>query len=90
MTRLQCGCAKNCLRHFDANDVEQMRLSMRELEKTEHDCMILGILESLRERSDENAHGKNRKRAHFAYRYDGVLICQGAFRHVYELSQKKT
>ena len=62
---------------------------MQELEKTEHDCMILGILESLRERSDENALGKKRKQAHFAYRYDGMLICQGAFRHVYEFSKKK-
>ena len=26
VTRHQCGCAKNCLCHFDANDVEQMRL----------------------------------------------------------------
>ena len=28
LTRHQCGCAKSCLHHLDANDTEQVRLSM--------------------------------------------------------------
>ena len=62
---------------------------MRELERVEHECIILGILESLRDRSEETARGNKRKRALFTYRYDGIVICQGAFRLIYELGKRK-
>lgn len=89
LARHECGCSKNCLDQFDAGEIEQTRLTMRELEQVEHECLILGILESLRERTEENTKGKKRKRSQFTYRYQGVVVCQGAFRHVYELGKRK-
>ena len=50
-----CGCSKNCLDKFNASEVEQMCMNMLELEKNEHECCVLGILESLMERTEETA-----------------------------------
>ena len=83
-----CGCSKNCLRKFDRVTLEQSTLNMREMEKSESDTVLLGILESCRHNTSQNAHGGKRRRESFAYSFQGVEVCVGAFRYAYDIGKK--
>ena len=88
-TRHQCGCSKDCLKAFDAADVEQNQLSMAELAKEEKELLILGLLESARHNVHVTSKGRKRKRQRFAYSFLGVEVCVGAFLYVYGLGKRQ-
>ena len=42
-----CGCHELCYAQFDVSEINQFRLSMKELEKTERDMFLMGKLQLL-------------------------------------------
>lgn len=86
---MRCGCDRHCLSSLDLGAVEANRLSLMELGKSEKEALVLGVLQSCRFDEERTAKGKLRKKASFAYQYDGRRVCVGAFRHIYDLGQKQ-
>ena len=56
--RRVCGCRSNCLDQFDPTEVDQFILNMLEMEKSERDLLVLGVLESLRHSKETITKGK--------------------------------
>ena len=83
-----CGCSANCLTKLDVGEVEQSILNMCELEKDESNVLMLGILESLRHNANRTSKGKKRKRERFSYSFQGISVCVGAFRLIYDMGRK--
>ena len=88
-TETQCGCDSRCFRFFDAGEIEAHRLSIQDLEKTEKEVLVLGVLESCRHEEEQTTKGKRRRRTRFSYQYRGHPVCVTAFRHFYSLGQKE-
>ena len=42
-----CGCSERCYEQFDVSEVEEYRLSIKELTKTERDMFLMGKLQIL-------------------------------------------
>eukprot|EP00117_Sycon_ciliatum_P024476 scpid33038/ scgid20531/ len=84
-----CGCSKNCLQQFDPADIETSILNMREMESHESELVVLGLLEALSNPETVFESGEKRKRERFTYKFQGLTVCVGAFRHVYALSSKR-
>ena len=88
LPRRVCGCQSNCLKNFDPAELEESILNMRDMEKSERDLIILGILESLRHSKERTTKGTKRTRERFAYKFQGSRVCVSAFRIVYDLGKK--
>ena len=43
----------------------------------------------MKHNAEKNYYGKKRKREAFCYRYEGLLICVGAFRYIYDIGKKR-
>ena len=61
---------------------------MLEMEKSERNLLVLGVLESVRHSKETTTKGKERTRERFAYSFHRVRVCVGAFRVVYGLGIK--
>ena len=57
-----CGCSKNCLSKFDPGTLEQTSLNFAEMEKSEQELIILGLLEASRYAKYVTTHGSKRKK----------------------------
>ena len=66
--------------------VDSHRLNVRELEKSEKDMLLLGVLASIQFDKEETGKGKKRKHEFCRYSFEGERICAGAFRFIYDLS----
>ena len=81
-----CGCEKNCLAKFSWEEIQQQQFLMQELEKTEKEMFLMGMLLSKQNMSAETRRGK-RKHATYLYSYQGEEVCTGAFRTIYVVTQ---
>eukprot|EP00117_Sycon_ciliatum_P031475 scpid39140/ scgid24612/ len=82
-----CGCTKNCLSKFPSSEVDDFQLTMRGLEKAEKDMLLMGVLLSAEYPRSDAQRGK-RRRAAFDYSFRGEVVCAGAFRQIYDVSQR--
>ena len=81
-----CGCEKNCLATFSWEEIQQQQFLIQELEKTEKEMFLMGMLLSKQNMSAETRRGK-RKHATYLYSYQGEEVCTGAFRTIYVITQ---
>ena len=86
---IRCGCEQNCLKRFDAGEIEAHRLNILDLERTEKEALVLGVLGSCCFAETSTAKGKNRRRSAYAYQFGGRRVCVGTFQYVYCLGQKE-
>ena len=88
-TKRGCGCSKNCLSFFTENEIYQQRLSMRELEKSEKESLLLGILCHSEVKSVRRCKVEGeRQRLKFTYSFDQRSICEAAFLLLYDIGNK--
>ena len=86
---IDCGCRKKCLDKFDAGEVLQMQLNFAEMEKSEMDLLVLGLLESSKYSVDTTTRGSKRKKQWYKYTFQGEEICPGGFRCLYNVGVKQ-
>ena len=55
-----CGCEKNCLAKFSWEEIQQQQFLMQELEKTEKEMFLMGMLLSKQNMSAETRRGKRK------------------------------
>ena len=84
-----CGCTKKCMENMDKNLVQQTQLNFVEMEKSEQDMIILGMLEASQFKKEKTARGSERARTRFRYSFAGHEICLTAFRQVYNIGTKR-
>ena len=72
---LRWGCDQDCLRMFDEGEIEGHRLNLLEMEKSEREALVLGVLHSCSFSDDRNAKGKVRRRNAYAYQFGGRRVC---------------
>ena len=84
-----CGSSKKCLSKFDPAEVEQMQLNFAEMEKSELDLLIIGLLQSCKYSGSTTSRGNKRKHQYYRYSFQGEEICAGAFRYLYSIGVKQ-
>ncbi len=83
-----CGCCQDCLSKLSPEEVDDHRLSLCETDNNEKDMLLMGVLSSLQTNPEEAFRGK-RRRGHYKYSFQGLTICAGAFRFVYDIGIKQ-
>ena len=88
--KICCGCSQNCLQKFENRDIEVNILNMKEMDRHESDLIILAHLDSCRHQYTlAHKPGEKRRRDRFGYSFQGVDVCVGAFKHIYDVGEKR-
>ena len=82
-----CGCKKECSAAISKAAVERNRLNFQEMEKSQRDDFVLGMLE-VTKFQEVTARGTQRERRRFVYKFQGKEICLSMFRHIYNIGTK--
>ena len=85
---LNC-CNLKCIQKFDSGDIEGNVLNMRDLERSEFDLVILSKLDACRYARVHTDDPGKRRRQKYQYSFQGAPVCVTAFRHVYDVSDRR-
>ncbi|MES9883078.1 MAG: hypothetical protein ABW185_19615 [Sedimenticola sp.] len=83
--RTECGCTKNCMSQFTQDEIEQNILLLRELEKTEKEMLLMGVLKQC---GIDKKHVTERKRVRYSYVYRNQRVCRQAFQLLYDTKER--
>ena len=82
---VRCSCKEECLKTFNKVDIQEHIYSLKEVEKSENELLVMAILQ--RYRNEETRKGK-RRRARYRYMYGGKQVCKEVFCYVNDIGKK--